>query len=151
MAKDAIKHVLKCRCILSQFRKMKDPPNHEFVVFSILKDNIVEKSYVKCNNCAITHEITDLCRSNILDKSDDWKVPTKDDISLYLSDDLNQLLNSYESDLPTWQMTQWIIENCAWGSKLIIDKKDYEDRIEGKILIFVEKNRYKVETFLYTK
>ena len=146
-----MKHLLSCRCILSQFKNMKNPPLHKFIAFSVLEDDIVQKSYVKCNNCGITHEIIDLCKSNILDKSDDWKVPTIEDISLYLSDDLTQLLRSYECDLATWQMTQWIIENNNWGSEIIIDKKEFEDRIEGKILVFVEKNRYKVETFLQTK
>jgi hypothetical protein len=149
--KEGIKHVLKCRCILSQFRNMKNPPNHEFVVFSILENDLIQNSFVKCNNCGITHEITDVCKSKILDKSDDWSVPTKNDISLSFSEDLVDLLNSYESDLPTWQMAQWIIRENKWGSKLAIQKKEYEDRIEGKNLIFVEKNRYRVETFLYVK
>lgn len=149
--KKGIKHVLKCRCILSQFRNMKNPPNHEFVVFSILENDLVEKSYVKCNNCGITHEIKDVCRSNILDKSDDWSVPTKEEVSIYFSEDLKNLLNSYEADLPTWQMAQWIIQENIWGEKLIIQKKEYEDRVEGKTLTFVEKDRYKVDTFLYVK
>lgn len=149
--KEGIKHVLKCRCILSQFRNMKNPPNHEFVVFSILENDLIQNSFVKCNNCGITHEITDVCKSKVLDKSDDWSVPTKNDISLSFSEDLVDLLNSYESDLSTWQMAQWIIRENKWGSKLVIQKKEYEDRIEGKNLIFVEKNRYRVETFLYVK
>ena len=57
---------------------MKNPPAHEFIAFSILgEDDKVEESYVKCNNCGITHKVVDLCKSEILDKSDDWSVPTK--------------------------------------------------------------------------
>jgi len=130
---------------------MKNPPLHEFVVFSIIEDDKVKKSHAKCNNCGITHEIIDLCRSKILDKSDDWNTPTKDDISYSLSDDLKDLLNSYDADLPTWQMSQWIIDNNRWGSKIILSKKDLDDRIEGKILIFKEKDFYRIETFLESK
>lgn len=146
-----IKHTIKCRCIISQFKTMKNPPLHEFVVFSIIEDDKVKKSHAKCNNCGITHEIIDLCRSKILDKSDDWNTPTKDDISYSLSDDLKDLLNSYDADLPTWQMSQWIIDNNRWGSKIILSKKDLDDRIEGKILIFKEKDFYRIETFLESK
>ena len=146
-----IKHTIKCRCIISQFKTMKNPPLHEFVVFSIIEDDKVKKSHAKCNNCGITHEIIDLCRSKILDKSDDWNTPTKDDISYSLSDDLKDLLNSYDADLPTWQMSQWIIDNNRWGSKIILSKKDLDDRIEGKILIFKEKDLYRIETFLESK
>lgn len=149
--KEGIKHVLKCRCILSQFRNMKNPPNHEFIVFSILEDDSIQKSYVKCNNCGIAHEIIDLCRSKILDKSDDWNVPTKKDISYYFSSDLKDLLDSYEADLPTWQMAQWIIQEKKWGKELVIQKKEYEDRVEGKNLLFIEKDRYRVDTFLHIK
>jgi len=146
-----IKHTVKCRCILSQFKNRENPPLHEFVVFSVMDGDDLKKSHAKCNNCGITHEITDLCKSKILDKSDDWSVPTKEEISYSFSPDLKDLLKSYEADLPTWQMSQWIIDNNKWGSKIILSKKDLDDRIEGKILIFKEKNLFRIETFLESK
>jgi len=146
-----IKHTVRCRCILSQFKSRKNPPLHEFVVFSVMDDDDLKESHAKCNNCGITHKVIDLCRSEILDKSDEWSVPTKEEISYSLSPDLKDLLNSYEADLPTWQMSQWIIDNNRWGSKIILSKKDLDDRIEGKILIFKEKNLFRIETFLESK
>ena len=149
---EGIKHTVKCRCILSQFRKRSNPPVHEFVVFSVLDDtDKVLESMVKCNNCGITHKITDICKSEILEKSDDWQAINKEDIKISFSADLRELLDSYEVDLPTCQMVQWIIENSKWGSRIILAKKDLEDRIEGKFLVFKEKDQYRIETFLEAK
>ena len=36
-------------------------------------------------------------------------------------------------------------------SKIILSKKDLDDRIEGKILVFKEKDQYRIETFLEAK
>ena len=105
---EGIKHTIKCRCILSQFRNRSNPPVHEFVVFSVLDDDIAQESIVKCNNCGITHKIIDICRSEILEKSDDWQVVNEEDIKISFSPDLRELLDSYEADLPTLQMAQWL-------------------------------------------
>jgi hypothetical protein len=148
---EGIKHTVTCRCILSQFKSRSNPPLHEFVAFSILKDDEIQESMVKCNNCGITHKIIDLCKSEILEKSDDWQAISKEDIRISFSPDLRDLLDSYDADLPTWQMAQWIIENNKWGSKIILSKKDLDDRIEGKILVFKEKDQYRIETFLEAK
>ena len=147
-----IKHTVKCRCILSQFRSRQSPPLHEFVVFSVVDDeDQISESLVKCNNCAITHKIIDLCKSVILKNSDDWQTINKTDIRLSLSSDLRELLDSYDVDLPTWQMAQWIIENHRWGEQMVISRKELEDRLEGKILIFKGPDQYRIETFLEDK
>jgi hypothetical protein len=146
------KHLVACRCILRQFRNVDNPPLHKFIVFSVIsEDDLIAETLVKCNNCGITHKIIDLCKSEILEKSDDWQVINKSDIRLSLSEDLRDVLDSYDVDLPTWQQAQWIIENSSWGSKLILSKKDLEDRIEGKFLIFKSPNQYRIETFLDEK
>ena len=149
---EGIKHIVECRCILSQFRSWADPPLHKFIAFSIIdsEDNVTE-SLVKCNNCGITHKIMDLCKTQILEKSDDWQTVNKEDIRLSLNPGLREILDSYDVDLPTWQMAQWIVDNSRWGERMILSKKDYEDRIEGKILIFKELNQYRIETFLEDK
>ena len=67
---------------------------------------------------------------------------------LSFSDDLKNLLDTYEVDLPTLQMAQWIIENQKWGSQIILSKKRFEDRLEGKTLVFKGNNQYRVDTFL---
>jgi len=149
---EGIKHIVECRCILSQFRNHKNPPVHKFIVFSVIDDDdAVLESLVKCNNCGITHKVFDLCKSKILEKSDDWQPISKEDVRLSLSLGLREILDSYDVDLPTWQMAQWIVENSRWGSKMILSKKDYDDRIEGKFLVFKKLDQYRIETFLEDK
>ena len=121
---EGIKHIVECRCILSQFRSWADPPLHKFIAFSIIdsEDNVTE-SLVKCNNCGITHKIMDLCKTQILEKSDDWQTVNKEDIRLSLNPGLREILDSYDVDLPTWQMAQWIVDNSRWGERMILSKK----------------------------
>ena len=146
------KHIITCRCILNQFKNRDNPPLHKFIAFSVVDDDDkVKESFVKCNNCGIIHKITDLCKSEIKNDSDDWQVINKSDIRFSITGDLRDLLDSYDVDLPTWQHALWIIENNLWGSKLILSKKENEERIEGKILIFKELKQYRIETFLDEK
>ena len=60
------KHLVQCHCILPQYRKMKDPVFHKFVVFSTIdkKDNVEPKN-VQCNNCGVIHKVFDICKSEI--------------------------------------------------------------------------------------
>jgi len=146
-----IKHVVKCRCVLSQLRNNKNPPNHQFVVFSIVENEVVKSTMVSCNNCGITHKITDLCKSEIIENSDEYQVINQADVNMCLPTDLREILDSYEVDLPTLQMSLWIIDSNKWGEKIILSKKELESRVEGKYLVFKGPNQYRIETFLEDK
>ena len=149
---NATKHIIECRCVLSQFRNRKDPPLHKFVAFSVLQENgEVIETLVSCNNCGIIHKTTDLCKSEILEKSEDMSVITSSDVTLSLPPDLREVFESYEVDLPTLQNAAWIIDNRLWGEKIILLKKELEDRVEGKYLVFKQPNQYRIETFLEEK
>jgi|TARA_R110001583_G_scaffold5598_22_gene30169 hypothetical protein len=121
-------------------------------VFSIVdNDDNVSESLIKCNNCGITHKIIELSKSEVLEKSDDWQTVNKEDVRLSLNPGLREILDSYNVDLPTWQMAQWIVDTSQWGTKMILSKKDYDDRIEGKFLVFKDLDQYRIETFLEDK
>lgn len=143
------KHIIQCRCVLNQFRNKKNPPLHKFIAFSSLDDDDkVEPTFVSCNNCGITHKIVDLCKSEILENSENSPVITIKDILISLPSELREIFESYEVDLATMQNALWIIDNQLWGSKLILLKKELEDRVEGKYLVFKQPNQYRIETFL---
>ena len=146
-----IKHVVECRCVLNQFRNKKNPPNHKFIVFSELRDDKVITSYVNCNNCGVAHKIVDLCKSEILEKSEDFPVVNMSDLMFSLPQDLRAVFDSYDVDMPTIQNALWIIDNSRWGEKIILVKKELDDRIEGKSLVFKAPNQYRIETFLEDK
>ena len=144
-----IKHTIACRCILTQFRNRKNPPVHQFVVFSEIKDDdSILSTHVSCNNCGIIHKITDLCKSEIIENSEDSPVVTKSDVRISINTDVREILDSYDVDLPTYQYARWIMESESWGEQIILTKKELEDRVEGKYLVFKGPGQYRINTFL---
>ena len=88
-----VKHNIQCLCVLPQYRKTKDPPYHEFVVFSVIDDSdTVEEKYAQCNNCGAIHKIIDLCRSEIATDRAELVILTKEDIKLMKETQLMKVL-----------------------------------------------------------
>ena len=119
--------------------------------FSEFIDDRVISTYVNCNNCGVAHKIIDLCKSEILEKSEDFPVVNLNDLMFSLPKDLRDVFDSYDVDMPTIQNALWIIDNSKWGEKVILVKRELEDRIEGKCLVFKAPNQYRIETFLEDK
>ena len=149
-----IKHTIRCRCILPQYKNRNEVINHEFVVFSVLdKDGeIIKKSYAQCNNCGIVHKITDVCKSEILNNKENLKsIETIEDIKIFLPESLSGLLENYNCGLANWQHSKFIIENKRWGDSIILSKEAEDDLVFGKILVFKSENRFLVEPFQESK
>ena len=66
MAKACQKHLIECHCILPQYKKAPKPVFHKFIVFSEIDNDVVEPTYVQCNNCGAVHKIYDFCKSEII-------------------------------------------------------------------------------------
>ena len=137
-----LKHLVQCHCILPQYRKMKDPVFHKFVVFSTIDNNDnVEPKNVQCNNCGVIHKVFDICKSEILHSKEDLKtLISKKDIQMMLPNKLSEILDSYDVDLPTWEQAHFIIKNKLWNSQILIsrDETDYEET--GKVLKIINLN-----------
>ena len=141
------KHLIKCRCVLTQFRKLQSPPQHQFVVFSVIDDegNVIPK-HVVCNNCGIVHRVTDICVSEILNK-EDAPILTIDDIKISLREDLVKILEHYNVDLATWEAVQFIIEQKQWGQFVVLERDDLEKNVVGKYLVILGESLYKINQF----
>ena len=89
------KHLIQCHCVLPQYRRMKDPVFHQFVVYSkINKDGTLKPKVGKCNNCGVFHNVIDFCKSEILhDYEGDGFLITIDDIEDQCYVDSNHLTN----------------------------------------------------------
>lgn len=145
------KHVIKCRCILPQFRRHEDPPVHEFVVFSAIVDGGFQQALVQCNNCGITHRVIDFCKSEILKSKENLgSIQTIDDICLSLPDDLENLLKTCAVDLATFQYVDFALNNELWGTKILLTKEEVEGYVTGKSVIIVSGDRFRVEPFAYS-
>jgi len=148
MSKVGIKHLIQCRCILPTMKNRKDPPLHEFVVFSVQEDNKVVKKLATCNNCGIVHEVYEVCRSNILDSFEGENASlTKEDIALSLSDSVSNILSSYKRDLPDYEHVKFMIDEKAVGDFIILSQEFNEGRKSGKILKYKGKGKFEIEPF----
>jgi hypothetical protein len=150
MEKTGQKHAVKCRCILPQFKKRKDPIFHEFIVFSTVTDGEFDESFVQCNNCGIVHRVVDFCKSEITTKENVRSVATIEDISFSLSDSVTQLLNSNNADLATFQEVAFIMDNKVYGKKILLEKEIVDGYAVGKFLTLQkDSGRLRVEPFSY--
>ena len=149
MARQGIKHSIRCHCVLPQFRKMVDPPFHEFVVFSILDESdVVEPKTVQCNNCGVVHKVIDFCRSEIVSGREDCSFITKEDLGYMLPSQVKEILNAYNCDLPTWEHCLFILQEGAWQSFVILERKENDSGTEGKLLKFHSYERFTIEPYI---
>lgn len=148
------KHLIQCHCILPQFRNKKEAVFHKFVAFSIIDDesDTVITHYANCNNCGATHKIYDLCKSEIIHGSEDISsVVTIKDFSLSLPDQLFETLSQYNCDVADYQYAQFIIDNKEWGSHLVLKREELDGSVQGKLLTFVEEDKYRIESYLHNE
>jgi hypothetical protein len=143
------KHLIKCRCVLSQFKKVKNPPVHQFIVYSEVddSDNVVIK-FAQCNNCGLIHKVIDLCKSDIIEKKEDHPaLLTIDDIKVNLNQNISTILVKNGCDLPTWEMVQSIIDNKRWGEFVVLSSETESGSRQGKILQILGESLFRVTPF----
>lgn len=144
-----IKHLITCRCILQQFKNLKNPPQHQFVVFSELKDDdSINHKFVQCNNCGLVHKVIDICKSEIVNKESLSSIQSLDEIKCSIPDKLVTLLEKYNVDMPTWEHVSFIVNNEKWGEYVHLASDVIDDMIQGKILILYGKGLFKIENFV---
>ena len=143
------KHLVKCRCVLQQFKKMSNPPPHHFVVFSTINgEGIVNAKYAQCNNCGVIHKVVDICKSEIqLAKEHMGSLITIEDIRPSLHSNITMILDGKHADLATWESVQFIVENKQWGAIAVLTTDTEGDEIHGKYIRVLGESLCKVESF----
>jgi hypothetical protein len=142
------RHVIKCRCILPQYKSMQNPPNHQFVVFSVTENDAVIAKTVQCNNCGIVHRVTELCTSKILNGKEELKsVNTIDTIRPQLPSNIAAVLDAEGCDVPVWEHCKFVIENAIWDSIIQLSTESYDGMREGKYIRIFSKEMFNVESF----
>ncbi len=123
---------------------------HEFPVFSTYDDatNDFEISFVQCDNCGVIHKITDLCMSSVLHGRDEMKsIITIQDVKSSVPSRLAEILEQHKVDLPTWQLTAWIVEAKLWGTPVVISSEYIDGARQGKIMTIISESLYKIGNF----
>lgn len=144
-----IKHLIKCRCVLTQYRGVQDPPRHQFVVFSVYDESTdsVQVKHAQCNNCGLVHKVVDLCKSEFLNKEDLQTLTSVSDIRDSIPESLRNVLDRNNADLPTWEAVSFAHHNKHWGDIIVITS-DYDSGTRyGKYVQLLGENLFKVESF----
>lgn len=142
------KHLIKCRCVLPQFKNRANPPQHQFVVFSTIDDDVIKHKYVQCNNCGIIHKVVDICKSEIIPgKEMSAALITIDDVKGSLPKTLCDILESSSTDLPTWEHAQFIHENKKWGEFVVLNSEESDGSRSGKYVRILGESLFKVESY----
>tara|TARA_A100001015_G_scaffold260012_1_gene304384 strand:+ start:3169 stop:3627 length:459 start_codon:yes stop_codon:yes gene_type:complete len=142
------KHIVECHCILPQFRNIKNPPWHKFVVFSVIDegDTVVPK-HAQCNNCGVVHNVFDIGKSEILAGQELGAVIQKEDIALMLPSSLKNMLISYGCDVATWENVLFVLQNSKFPCNIILDKKEENGLISGKLLEMADHGKYVIKPY----
>jgi len=143
------RHLVKCRCVLPQFKGQSNPPAHQFIVFSVVNDDdSVKVKYAQCNNCGIIHKVTDVCKSEILPGKEAMSSIVKvEDIKLSLPPNLTDILERNNVDVATWEQAQFILENKEWGNFVILAQEEESGTRQGKYVRIMSETFFKVESF----
>jgi len=147
MSNQGLKHLVQCHCILPQYRKMKDPVFHKFVVFSEINENdtVLEKN-VQCNNCGVIHRVHDICKSEIVHGKEEMKtLVSKKDIKIMMPSRLSDILESYNADLPTWEQASFIIRNRVWNSQIYLSRDETDTEETAKVLKIIDSDDYLID------
>jgi len=144
------KHLIECHCVLPQYRKLEKHIYHKFIVFSIIDDSdTVIPKYSQCNNCGVIHKVFDICKSEIISGTEELtSLTTIEDLQLMLSDDIVNVLKSYDVDVATYEYVKFILDEKKWGEHVVLTQDSIKDEITGKILIVESAMKSKIETFI---
>lgn len=143
------KHLIKCRCVLPQFKKMVNPPVHQFITFSVIDNNDrVKPKFAQCPNCGVVHKVLEISKSEILNGKENLKsVLTIDDIKLSLPSNIISILEKYNVDLPTWENMLFLCENKKFGEFIVLSTEQEDGLKQGKILTLLGDSLIKIDTF----
>lgn len=143
------KHLVKCRCILPQFKAMVHPITHQFSVFSVIDDdeNVVPK-FVQCPNCGVIHKVVDILNSEIIQGREHMSsILSIEEIKQSIPTRLDAVLESNDADRATWEAVKFAFDNKVWGTTVVITS-DLEDGMrQGKYVFIVGENLFKIESF----
>lgn len=147
-AQEYIKHLVECKCVLPQFKKIDPPRWHLFVVFSEIDETgAMIPAFVQCNNCGIIHRVTEVGISSILGRDDLPSLPNLEEIKLSLPEKIVSILEKYDCDLPTYQETAFILEHKLWGRVVILNKDVVDGFLVGKYLTIMGETLWKISGF----
>ena len=62
---------------------------------------------------------------------------------------LFETLNQYNCEVADYQHAQYIVDSRIWGSHIVLKREEVDGSIQGKLLVFVEEDKYRIESYLH--
>ena len=147
--KDYISHLLECQCILPVYNKVEKPVYHNFVVFSLMEEGLLEEKYVECNNCGIIHRVFDLCKSEIAVGHESLNsLPRIEDFKLMLPSSVVNVLDNYNAEIYTWEQAAFIINYEKVNESIILSSDEVKGKLQGKKLVYKGNSKFAIEPFV---
>jgi hypothetical protein len=139
--------------VLPQFKRLPNPPAHQFTVFSVINDDdTVKPKFAQCTNCGVIHRVTEISRSEIVQGREAMSsILSISDIRASLPEGLAALLENSQADLPTWEAVQFIYENKQWGNFVVLTSDTEGDTKQGKYVRLLGEKMFKVEIYERTE
>jgi hypothetical protein len=103
--------------------------------------------YAECNNCGAIHRVTDILKSEILNKDESKSIRSIEDIKSGLNSKLCEVLERYAVDLPTWEIVEDIVESEEWGKAVILSSEENAGSVSGKYLKVLSSAVFRVESY----
>ncbi len=150
MAKQGVKHLVQCVCTLQTLNNMKDPPSHEFVVFSTYDDadDSFDVTFVQCDNCGLVHKVVDVCKSEVVRGKEDLAFAISiADVRSSLNPNIVEVLEKHNASLPTWQQTAWIVTEKRWGESVTLGSERVNNVKQGKVMILLGESLYRLQAY----
>lgn len=143
------KHLIRCRCVLPQFKRHPSPPPHQFTVFSVIDDSDnVRVKYAQCPNCRIVHKVTEISRSDVVTGREVMQsIVGIEDIKPSIPEKMAQVLETNQADLATWEAVQFILMNKRWGEFVVVTSDSDGSVKQGKYMRIMGESLFQIEGF----
>lgn len=146
--REYVKHLVQCKCILQQFKRMPSPPFHKFIVFSEIEESgKIVPSMAQCPNCGVVHKVEEVGVSTVLKKEDLSSVLKPEEIRDSLPEKVKNAISGYDLELHQLQEINFILENKAWGKSVILTKETGGNLVSGKYIQFLSDNIHRFGNF----
>ena len=146
-----IKHAVKCRCIMQQFKDKPDAPLHQFIVFSLLDEDSdqIKLKFAQCDNCGLIHKVTEIGTSEILAGRESLNsIVSLDEIKIGIPPILAAILQNHHADRAMYEHASWIVSSGQWGTIIILSTDVIDGMTQGKYVTVLGETLFKVDTFI---
>ena len=143
------RHLIDCHCILPIYKNSNPVVYHKFAVYSKLdtKTGKVVPKYVNCNNCGVTHMITEFCKSKIQKgKEDITSIRNAYEIEISLPEKLVNFLKQYKPTIDILEEIEDVIDNKQFPRSLVIKREIIDESYNIKILNLISEERFSISS-----